>query len=435
MKICFCVSWYFPASVGGTETYVNALAVFLKARGHTIIILKPGEKDQPAYSYSDIEVMHFYPGKDFSKKMYLGLQPPGLMDFEEKLAGIKPDVVHFHSLTGPSGITVFHVQKARLFTSRVYFTFHLPHLTCATSTFRYLKKHVCQGVADPQMCSACVLVHKGWPEPAAKVAAAISNTLEKSHISVLGNNPVLTALGSAEWIGVRKRQLRQLTEWCDRVICLSSWFYQVLLKNGVPSEKIALIEQGLLMNVENLVAKSRRPVAALHPIRLVFLGRLHPIKGLPLLLSVIQQFNETEYLLDLYGPLEEDYREQLAAVINKKNIHYKGMLPHASVLTVLAQYDAMIVPSTVTEMAPLVLQEAFAAGIPAIASDVEGNAAFVKPGINGWLFKSGSRESLRETLDWLLDHREQLDDIGETISVVRNINDIGQEHLQLYAYR
>ena len=130
-------------------------------------------------------------------------------------------------------------------------------------------------------------------------------------------------------------------------------------------------------------------------IKLVFLGRLNPIKGLALLLSVMQKFEETDFTLDLYGPADKSYLLQIQPFLTRRNICYKGMLPHDEVLQTLSQYDAMIAPSLVTEMAPLVLQEAFAAGIPAIASDVPGNAAFIKPGINGWLFESGSEESLR----------------------------------------
>jgi glycosyltransferase involved in cell wall biosynthesis len=249
---------------------------------------------------------------------------------------------------------------------------------------------------------------------------------------VLGHNPVLTRLGSAEWIGLRKGQLKHLSEICDKLVCLSSWFYEVLEKNKVNVDKLAFIEQGLLLNETQFIAKTKPPLTEADPVRLVFLGRLDPIKGLDLLLSVITGLNDKEIFLDLYGPVEENYLQELQPWLDKKNITYKGLLKRNEVLPTLSIYDAIIVPSMVTEMAPLVLQEAFAAGIPAIASDVAGNAACVRDNVNGWLFKSGNKDSLKRVLTSLLHNKSEFAKIGNSLSAVRTMKNIGNEHLNLY---
>ncbi|GEO07623.1 glycosyltransferase [Segetibacter aerophilus] len=432
MNVCLCVSWYFPNSVGGTETYVQALARYLQQEGHDVIVLKPGHKDEENYFYEGIEIRSFFPGTDFKRRMYLGLQAPELTDFEEKLKATSPDVIHFHSLTGPSGISISHIEKARKIAAKVYFTFHLPHLTCATSTFKYLKKHDCEGVAEPKKCAECLFAHSGWPIPAAKALGAFSTSLNKRNIKVLGYNPLFTRLGSAVWIELRKEQLGKLSSLCDKLICLSSWFCKVLKKNGVPKEKLALFEQGVLMEVGKPVRKGNPQIDVSEPVRLVFLGRLDPIKGLSLLLSVIKEFDEEEFIIDLYGPIDQGYWQQLEPYFKKGNIQYKGILKREEILQTLSTYHAMVVPSLVTEMAPLVLQEAFAASIPAIASDVAGNAAFVIPNVNGWLFKSGNTESLKEVLSWLLKNKNELTKASNNMYPVRTIKDIGGEHLELY---
>ncbi|MCW3110662.1 MAG: glycosyltransferase [Segetibacter sp.] len=432
MNICLCLSWYFPDSIGGTETYVHSLALFLKGQGHLVNVLKPGSKNEQPYFYENIKVHSFYPGKHFSKQMYLGLESPDVSDFEAKLRELLPDVVHFHSLTGPAGITIFHVEKAKLIAPKIFFTFHLPHLTCATSTFKYLKNYDCDGVAGPDKCAVCLFTHRGWPVPAAKVLGDFSNLLNDSKIKVLGHTRFFSRLGSAESISLRKEQLEQLSNTCDKLICLSSWFYEVLKKNTVKIEKVVLIEQGLPMNSTEFISRKKESTIPSIPVRLVYLGRLDPIKGLSLLLSVINEFHNNEYLLDLYGPVANKYLQQLKPYFAKKNIRYKGLLSRNEVLPALSEYDAVIVPSLVTEMAPLVLQEAFAAGTPAIASDVAGNAAFVRPGLNGWLFKTGDKESLKELLSRLLKNQKELTAFSGNLSFVRTMKNIGREHLELY---
>jgi glycosyltransferase involved in cell wall biosynthesis len=60
-------------------------------------------------------------------------------------------------------------------------------------------------------------------------------------------------------------------------------------------------------------------------------------------------------------------------------------VPHADVVDMLAGYDAVAVPSQLMETGPLVVLEAFAAGIPVIGSRLGGIAATVRPGVDGYL--------------------------------------------------
>jgi glycosyltransferase involved in cell wall biosynthesis len=54
-------------------------------------------------------------------------------------------------------------------------------------------------------------------------------------------------------------------------------------------------------------------------------------------------------------------------------------------------------------MSPLVIKEAFAAGIPVLASNVYGNAEQINDGKNGWLFKFNDSDALKTKLQQLID--------------------------------
>ena len=74
-------------------------------------------------------------------------------------------------------------------------------------------------------------------------------------------------------------------------------------------------------------------------------------------------------------------------------------LPHEEVLARLATYDALVVPSQWMETGPLVVLEAFAAGLPVIGSSLGGIADKVQDGVNGWLVSPfDAEEAWRDVL-------------------------------------
>jgi glycosyltransferase involved in cell wall biosynthesis len=74
-----------------------------------------------------------------------------------------------------------------------------------------------------------------------------------------------------------------------------------------------------------------------------------------------------------------------------------GFVPsHLPVL--LADADAVVVPSVVPETYSIVVREAFALGIPVIASRIGALPDAIRPGENGWLFEPGDAADLADLL-------------------------------------
>ena len=65
---------------------------------------------------------------------------------------------------------------------------------------------------------------------------------------------------------------------------------------------------------------------------------------------------------------------------------------------VLHDVDVLVVPSMWIENAPFIIREAFAAGVPVIASDLGGMAEMVRDGVDGLLFPPGDARSLAACL-------------------------------------
>jgi glycosyltransferase involved in cell wall biosynthesis len=78
---------------------------------------------------------------------------------------------------------------------------------------------------------------------------------------------------------------------------------------------------------------------------------------------------------------------------------------------VLAETDVLLVPSLWYENSPLVVQEAIAAGVPILASNLGALAEKVRPGVNGWLCPPGDIAAWRAQIRSLIEDpswREQL---------------------------
>lgn len=99
------------------------------------------------------------------------------------------------------------------------------------------------------------------------------------------------------------------------------------------------------------------------PLRLLFLGRLVPIKGLRTLLASLGGARLT---------VAGDGPERRLAASAPPGVRFIGAVPLEARRSLLAEHHVVCVPSMAGEGAPRVVGEAYAAGRPVLASDVGG---------------------------------------------------------------
>ena len=102
-------------------------------------------------------------------------------------------------------------------------------------------------------------------------------------------------------------------------------------------------------------------------------------------------------------------RERLAATA-PAGISFAGSVEPESVPTYLSRARAVLVPSRCYEGAPRSIIEAFASGVPVIASRMGGMPELVQDGVNGLLVPPGDVRAWRAAIDCLLD-----DDVSERL--------------------
>ena len=199
--------------------------------------------------------------------------------------------------------------------------------------------------------------------------------------------------------------------------------------NNIAPQKLAFMSQGLSGNAFPI--KRTNDIGVL---KLVFVGRINESKGLHLLLQAINETPDEKIMLDIFGPInDEKYAEEWKSFTNtKKNIKWRGVIEPAYMVNTLTNYHLLCLPSLICEMSPLVIQEAFAAGLPVLASNVYGNAEQIKDGENGWLFKFNDVYDLKNKLQLLINDPLLIEKASEHITPVKSFETVADEHEKLY---
>ncbi|TDQ19369.1 glycosyltransferase involved in cell wall biosynthesis [Algoriphagus boseongensis] len=434
MKVLQVLNHFLPFQTAGTEVYTWALSKQLQKLGVEVKVIIPnkGTKEAGDYVYDGIVVHQFAEPSLVDRSLIMGFRAPeGLKHFVAYLKREQPDLVHFHELAGSNGITLKHVLAAKETGAKVMMTFHLAGYSCKTGTLVYKGEMLCDGVIDLQKCSTCYLHTRGFSK-AAPYLVRTSNVLHQLSIDASQwNNKVGTALGTVHLLAKLKTDLHTLVDACDRVVSITHWYQQVLLANGIDRRKISFIPQGLPQSRTALRVENK---ATQRPLRLLFLGRINPFKGLHLLLEALKEIDSGMVTLSVYGNSDDaEYQSELrASTSNRINIYWKGNLQQKEVVETMQAHDVLCLCSTFSEMSPLVIQEAFAAGIPVIASHVYGNAEQIRHGENGLLFKFKDVESLREQIQACIDDPTLVNRLSKNIQPPLDFSVVAKAYYQLY---
>ena len=133
--------------------------------------------------------------------------------------------------------------------------------------------------------------------------------------------------------------------------------------------------------------------AGLPPWRVLFVGRLDPLKDLPTLIEAARRAPECEVWIAGAGPLRAALEEQARGT----TVRFLGEQPHARIPELLASARALVLCS-VQEGVPNVVLEALAHGRPVIATPVGAIPELVHDGVNGRLVPVGDVERLAAAL-------------------------------------
>lgn len=102
------------------------------------------------------------------------------------------------------------------------------------------------------------------------------------------------------------------------------------------------------------------------------------------------------------GEVLESFRRQALAVGVADRVHFLGRVAHAELPAVLHAADLLLLTTEPPESFGIVLIEAMAAGLPAIATDYPGVRAVIDPGKTGLVVPRGDPSAVAEALESII---------------------------------
>jgi len=432
MKILHVPYCYYPDPVGGTEIYVDALANRQNRLGCEALVAAPAEVEA-SYNVRGLNVHRFAVStvRDF-RELYGQGDAVAAHNFKQILHKEKPDILHLHAFS--RAVSHLLVREAQLQGIPVIFTYHTPTVSCQRGTLLRWGNEICDGRVDVSLCSSCVLKMHGVPRWIGKGINHLPRIVESSAEKLGLKGAALALLQMPKLISSRDAAFKQMTNGVDHIVAVANWVRDLLVINGVSSEKVTLCRQGL--------CHSRNPTRPFtsekeNALRIAFFGRMNPTKGVDMLIKALHEAPELEIKLDIFGVVQGLEDERYASS-NKKlarfdsRISFRDPVAPEQVVSMLGHYDLVAVPSQWLETGPMIVLEAFAAGVPVIGSNLGGVSELVTEGVDGLLLQPDSVQAWADALRVCCRDRGLLQLLKSGISSPRTMSTVAEEMKLLY---
>lgn len=338
---------------GGEDAVVEAELELLRGRGHEVRTYFRSNTDVDLQSRVSLAAQTLWSSRSRREVGALLREfRPHVMHVHNSFPLISPSV---YSVAADAGVAV--VQ-----------TLHNFRLLCPQAMF----------LRDGRVCEDC-LGRVPW-------RAAVHACYRGSHVqSALVAGMLALHRGLGTW-----------QEKVNRYIALNAFCRQKFVEAGWPAERIAI--------KPNFV--DFPPTQAASRSGLLFVGRLSPEKGIQTLAAASAELPSASLRIAGVGP-EADHLKALAP-----SAQLLGTLDASEVQVEMAQAVALVLPSICYENFPRTLVEAFASGLPVIASRLGPLPNLVQEGVTGLLFEPGNTAELTERMRWALEHPYEMANMG-----------------------
>ena len=363
MRLTFLNTLYPPYGAAGAETTLRLLAAQMMGRGHqcNVVTLTPGWRAE-AREIDGIPV-HYIPLANVFWPHGANKTLPWRATFQaieaynpvmkrrlmRLLRRLSPDVVNFHNLQGFSASAWAAAQDLGI---PIVQTLHDYYTACPRSAMWRPGRGNCAS-----LCAEC---------------------------------------------RVFSRPRRVMSGMPDIVTCVSNRVFDRLTAAGAFPRAVAGQQPIRIIRGNN--AADALPDAAPPdpgtPLRLGFMGRLDPSKGLENLIDAVRRLPEGAASLRIAGTGKPDYTAALhARATGAPSISFVG---HAAPPEFFPAIDLLVIPSVWEDPFPRVYHEALAYGVPSLATPLGGLPEVVEHGRNGFLIAGTDAEALFASLSALI---------------------------------
>ncbi len=426
MKIILANKFYYLK--GGAERYYFNLKKLLELHGHEVIPFAMHDEKNYSSKYSK----YFVSNVDFSKsghalkKICRTLYScEAKKKFKQLIQDTKPDLIHVHNIyhqISPSILTV-----AKKYNIPIVQTLHDFKLICPNYAL-YSKNELCEQCKKYKYYKCTFrkcIKNQFWASLLATKEMYFHKLIRiyKNNINLFlapsqfAHNKIL------EWGIIPEKQITVLPEFIFRASRMA--------REMTPSP---IVGEGL----QTFATSAHQPEKHNY---ILYFGRLIKGKGIDTLISAMKNILDTGTGHSLYlhiagrGPQEKKLRH-LAKKENINNIKFLGFLDQDELKKQILNSRFIIHPSEVYETFGLSILENYNLNKPVIASNLGALSEIVENKKTGLLFKSGDKADLAEKINYLLQNKELVQQMGENAKQLAeqkyNPEDHYQELIKIY---
>lgn len=194
------------------------------------------------------------------------------------------------------------------------------------------------------------------------------------------------------------RALKTWDKVVDAYIARTHFSRGKLIEGGLPANRIAIVPS-FAPDPGSAGDGSGRFV--------LFAGRLSQEKGISTLLSAWDRLQNAPLKLKIAG--DGPLREQVTRRAAEGRVEYLGPVSRRDVQALLLRAAVLVYPSDCYENFPLSIVEAFACGVPVVASGIGAMAEIIEHGRTGLHFRAGDAEDLAAKIEWASGHPVEID--------------------------
>jgi glycosyltransferase involved in cell wall biosynthesis len=446
LRLLHAIHDFLPRHHAGSELYALDLSRELN-RSHHVTVLAAEYDPARAHGHVAWRVQDGIPVAELVNNWIAGsfadtYRSPIITEQLGRLLDVvQPDILHVHSLLNLSFDlpTLAHARGIP-----VVATLHDYTLVCASGGQRVhrAEDYLCATI-DPARCARCFRESPFYPQIAAgnisnvtglgrtlKAAAGIfarrAPRLTRSVATAAAHSAAVQVTTSD--IETRLDRARAVFEEIDLFVAPSRSIADEFERLGVRRSKIRVSDYGFTP----LDSVTERPVSG--PLRIGFVGTLASHKGAHILIDAVRALPARAYELKIFGDEDvfPDYSAQLRKDATGLPVRFEGAFDRDRTAEVFASIDVLVVPSIWLENSPLVIHEAFMAGVPVVGARIGGIADLVTHETNGLLYEPRSTASLTNALKRLIDDRQLLDAFARRLPAVTSMETHAREWEAIY---
>jgi glycosyltransferase involved in cell wall biosynthesis len=386
MKILYAIHQFYPETSGGTEHFLLNLAHAMQRAGHRADVIAysqadfgKGDRSHPLqrhdYIHERLPVTSFRHSRSFPELNTAAWDSEVASFARERLREGAYDLLHVvHPMRVASYATAAaEVGVPYVITLTDFWTL-CPKITLQTSY-----GSLCSGPEDGRACA------QFCPELSFE---HVSSRLTAIHSMLRGASAVITP----------------------------SDFAAALVRKQYPDLAVTVVPHGLN---RSYFPDSAKIYASGSTIVFGYCGGLAPHKGVHLLVSAFRRVASRKVSLRIFGaagPSDKAYERELRKLAAAdQRIEFRGPYRPDEAGKILQSVDVLVIPSLWYETYSFSLHEAFACGVPVIASEIGVLAEKIKAGENGLTFHLGDENDLEQQLKLVVEEPELLNSFKQNL--------------------